>query len=48
MLRVCEKLVHILIDDEPEQGLENLQEVSIPPNILAQLSKLDQLNSDDS
>uniref|UniRef100_A0A8D0HKR6 Protein HGH1 C-terminal domain-containing protein n=1 Tax=Sphenodon punctatus TaxID=8508 RepID=A0A8D0HKR6_SPHPU len=38
----CEKLIQVLIVDEPEAGLENLLEVEIPPEVQERLQRLDQ------
>jgi hypothetical protein len=38
----CEKLVNILISDEPEPGLENLHEVVIPDSLSQKFSQFDQ------
>ncbi|KAM3838559.1 protein HGH1 homolog [Vipera latastei] len=38
----CEKLIQVLIGDEPEAGMENLLEVKIPPEVEQQLQRLDQ------
>ena len=35
----CENLVHILIADEPEPGMENLHEVEIPQEFTAVAEK---------
>ncbi|XP_069588208.1 protein HGH1 homolog [Ranitomeya imitator] len=40
--RSCEKVIQILIGDEPESGLENLLEVSVPPEVEKQLKRLDE------
>ncbi|XP_062271864.1 protein HGH1 homolog [Scomber scombrus] len=37
----CEKLVQVLIGDEPEQGMENLMEVDIPDDVVDKLKKAD-------
>ncbi|KAI3369298.1 hypothetical protein L3Q82_007551 [Scortum barcoo] len=37
----CEKLVQVLIGDEPEQGMENLMEVEIPENVEEKLKEAD-------
>nr|XP_020466837.1 protein HGH1 homolog [Monopterus albus] len=37
----CEKLVQVLIGDEPEQGMENLMEVEIPEDVEEKLKKAD-------
>ncbi|KAG9472924.1 hypothetical protein GDO78_016088 [Eleutherodactylus coqui] len=39
--RACEKVIQILIGDEPESGLENLLEVKVPSDVEEQLKKLD-------
>ncbi|XP_029008003.1 protein HGH1 homolog isoform X1 [Betta splendens] len=37
----CEKLVQVLIGDEPEQGMENLMEVEIPEDVEQKLQEAD-------
>ncbi|KAM7421988.1 hypothetical protein PAMA_010189 [Pampus argenteus] len=37
----CEKLVQVLIGDEPEQGMENLMEVEIPEDVEEKLKAAD-------
>ncbi|KAL7408174.1 hypothetical protein ABVT39_019392 [Epinephelus coioides] len=37
----CEKLVQVLIGDEPEQGMENLMEVEIPDDVEEKLKEAD-------
>ncbi|XP_019716056.1 protein HGH1 homolog [Hippocampus comes] len=37
----CEKLVEVLIGDEPEQGMENLLEVNIPDDVQEKLKEAD-------
>ncbi|XP_029358146.1 protein HGH1 homolog [Echeneis naucrates] len=37
----CEKLVQVLIGDEPEQGMENLMEVEIPDDVEEKLKAAD-------
>ncbi|TDH13640.1 hypothetical protein EPR50_G00035120 [Perca flavescens] len=37
----CEKLVEVLIGDEPEQGMENLLEVEIPEDVEVKLKEAD-------
>ncbi|XP_044024137.1 protein HGH1 homolog [Siniperca chuatsi] len=37
----CEKLVQVLIGDEPEQGMENLMEVEIPEDVEEKLKEAD-------
>ncbi|XP_054473202.1 protein HGH1 homolog [Anoplopoma fimbria] len=37
----CEKLVQVLIGDEPEQGMENLMEVEIPEDVEGKLKEAD-------
>ncbi|KAE8600056.1 hypothetical protein XENTR_v10017454 [Xenopus tropicalis] len=39
--RACEKLIQMLIGEEPEAGLENLLEVTVPPDLEETLSRLD-------
>lgn len=41
-LAACEKLVQVLIGDEPEPGMENLLEVEIPADLEEKLQRLDQ------
>uniref|UniRef100_A0A452SV05 Protein HGH1 homolog n=1 Tax=Ursus americanus TaxID=9643 RepID=A0A452SV05_URSAM len=38
----CEKLIQVLIGDEPEPGMENLLEVQVPEDVERQLQQLDQ------
>lgn len=38
----CEKLIQVLIGDEPEVGMENLLEVQVPEDVERQLQELDQ------
>uniref|UniRef100_A0A2K5EHM2 Protein HGH1 homolog n=1 Tax=Aotus nancymaae TaxID=37293 RepID=A0A2K5EHM2_AOTNA len=38
----CEKLIQVLIGDEPECGMENLLEVQVPEDVEQQLQQLDQ------
>ncbi|XP_053100915.1 protein HGH1 homolog [Hemicordylus capensis] len=42
VLAACEKLIQVLIGDEPAAGMENLLEVEIPAEVEAQLQRLDQ------
>ncbi|XP_025029741.1 protein HGH1 homolog [Python bivittatus] len=37
----CEKVIQVLIGDEPEAGMENLLEVKIPAEVEQQLQRLD-------
>lgn len=37
----CEKLIQVLIGDEPEHGMENLLEVQVPEDVERQLQQLD-------
>ncbi|XP_011905579.1 PREDICTED: protein HGH1 homolog isoform X2 [Cercocebus atys] len=37
----CEKLIQVLIGDEPEPGMENLLEVQVPEDVEQQLQQLD-------
>ncbi|KAM5313929.1 LOW QUALITY PROTEIN: protein HGH1 homolog [Glossophaga mutica] len=37
----CEKLIQVLIGDEPERGMENLLEVQVPEDVECQLQRLD-------
>ncbi|XP_048214963.1 protein HGH1 homolog [Perognathus longimembris pacificus] len=39
----CEKLIQVLIGDEPERGMENLLEVQVPEDVEQRLQQLDQL-----
>ncbi|XP_068789713.1 protein HGH1 homolog [Struthio camelus] len=41
VLSACEKLIQVLIGDEPGPGMENLLEVSIPEDVEQQLQRLD-------
>ncbi|NXF41670.1 HGH1 protein, partial [Nyctibius bracteatus] len=41
VLAACEKVVQVLIGDEPGPGLENLLEVEIPEEVERQLQRLD-------
>lgn len=41
VLEACEKLIQVLIGDEPEPGLENLLEVEIPADIEQKLRRVD-------
>ncbi|NXQ22776.1 HGH1 protein, partial [Peucedramus taeniatus] len=41
VLRTCEKLIQVLIGDEPEPGMENLLEVTIPEELEKRLRDLD-------
>ncbi|XP_015273986.1 PREDICTED: protein HGH1 homolog [Gekko japonicus] len=41
VLAACEKLIQVLIGDEPEPGMENLLEVEIPAEVEEQLQRLD-------
>uniref|UniRef100_A0A670IW19 Protein HGH1 homolog n=2 Tax=Podarcis muralis TaxID=64176 RepID=A0A670IW19_PODMU len=41
VLAACEKLIQVLIGDEPEAGMENLLEVEIPAEVEEQLQRLD-------
>ncbi|KAM4689949.1 protein HGH1 homolog [Rhinophrynus dorsalis] len=40
--RACEKLIQVLISDEPEPRFENLLEVTVPPELEEQLRRLDE------
>ncbi|OCT77366.1 hypothetical protein XELAEV_18032567mg [Xenopus laevis] len=40
--RACEKLIQVLIGDEPEAGLENLMEVTVPPDLEETFTRVDQ------
>ncbi|CAK6439028.1 unnamed protein product [Pipistrellus nathusii] len=37
----CEKLIQVLIGDEPQRGMENLLEVQVPEDVERQLQELD-------
>ncbi|NXY82196.1 HGH1 protein, partial [Alcedo cyanopectus] len=41
VLRACEKLIQVLIGDEPGPGLENLLQVTVPEELEQQLQRLD-------
>ncbi|KAM9278851.1 protein HGH1 homolog [Cariama cristata] len=41
VLTACEKLIQVLIGDEPGPGMENLLEVNIPEEVEQQLQRLD-------
>ncbi|NXH67683.1 HGH1 protein, partial [Hydrobates tethys] len=41
VLAACEKLIQVLIGDEPGPGMENLLEVNIPEEVEQQLQRLD-------
>ncbi|XP_063041797.1 protein HGH1 homolog [Engraulis encrasicolus] len=41
VVAACEKLVQVLIGDEPEGGMENLMEVDIPEDVQQKLKDLD-------
>ncbi|XP_030645037.1 protein HGH1 homolog [Chanos chanos] len=41
VISACEKLVQVLIGDEPEAGMENLMEVEIPADVEQKLKDLD-------
>ncbi|XP_056336447.1 protein HGH1 homolog [Danio aesculapii] len=41
VISACEKLVQVLIGDEPEVGMENLMEVEIPKDMEEKLQELD-------
>ena len=40
-LAICEKLVHFLISDEPEQGLEDLDKVMVPEHLSKKFYEFD-------
>ncbi|XP_069847718.1 protein HGH1 homolog [Dipodomys merriami] len=42
----CEKLIQVLIGDEPESGMENLLEVQVPEDVERRLQQLDQLEQE--
>ncbi|XP_070572137.1 protein HGH1 homolog [Ptychodera flava] len=39
---VCHKLISLLISDEPEEGMENLNEVEIPEDVQRELTQADE------
>ncbi|NXM13098.1 HGH1 protein, partial [Ploceus nigricollis] len=41
VLSTCQKLIQVLIGDEPEAGMENLLEVTIPQEVEQRLRDLD-------
>ncbi|NXS45101.1 HGH1 protein, partial [Balaeniceps rex] len=41
VLAACEKLIQVLIGDEPGLGMENLLEVKVPEEVEQQLQRLD-------
>ncbi|NXI57639.1 HGH1 protein, partial [Chloroceryle aenea] len=41
VLMACEKLIQVLIGDEPGPGLENLLEVKVPEELEQELQRLD-------
>ncbi|XP_073678309.1 protein HGH1 homolog [Garra rufa] len=41
VISACEKLVQVLIGDEPEAGMENLMEVEIPNDVEEKLKEMD-------
>ncbi|XDV33793.1 hypothetical protein PO909_004069 [Leuciscus waleckii] len=41
VISACEKLVQVLIGDEPEEGMENLMEVEIPKDVEEKLIEMD-------
>ncbi|NXX16378.1 HGH1 protein, partial [Podargus strigoides] len=41
VLAACEKLIQVLIGDEPGPGMENLLEVTVPEEVEQQLQRLD-------
>ncbi|XP_075067599.1 LOW QUALITY PROTEIN: protein HGH1 homolog [Mixophyes fleayi] len=40
--RACEKVIQVLIGDEPAPGMENLLEVTVPPEVEEKLKQLDE------
>ncbi|NWQ97431.1 HGH1 protein, partial [Burhinus bistriatus] len=42
VLAACEKLIQVLIGDEPGPGMENLLEVTVPEEVEQQLQRWDQ------
>ncbi|NXD04318.1 HGH1 protein, partial [Certhia familiaris] len=47
VLRTCEKVIQVVIGDEPEEGLENLLEVTIPEEVERQLRDRDRLEEEE-
>ncbi|NXU25714.1 HGH1 protein, partial [Thalassarche chlororhynchos] len=41
VLAACEKLIQVLIGDEPGPGMENLLEVNVPEEVEQELQRLD-------
>ncbi|NWU90113.1 HGH1 protein, partial [Upupa epops] len=41
VLAACEKLIQVLIGDEPGPGMENLLEVDVPEELERELQRLD-------
>uniref|UniRef100_A0A8C9LDE7 Protein HGH1 C-terminal domain-containing protein n=1 Tax=Pavo cristatus TaxID=9049 RepID=A0A8C9LDE7_PAVCR len=41
VLSACEKLIQVLIGDEPEPGMENLLEVNVPEEVEERLRRWD-------
>ncbi|NXM53605.1 HGH1 protein, partial [Illadopsis cleaveri] len=41
VLNTCEKLIQVLIGDEPQEGMENLLEVTIPEEVEKRLRDMD-------
>ncbi|KAF1395736.1 hypothetical protein FQV22_0003787, partial [Spheniscus magellanicus] len=41
VLAACEKLIQVLIGDEPGPGMENLLEVDVPEEVEQELQRLD-------
>lgn len=41
VLTACERVIHVLIGDEPEEGMENLMEVEIPAEVEERLRRWD-------
>ncbi|NWX25023.1 HGH1 protein, partial [Aegotheles bennettii] len=42
VLAACEKLIQVLIGEEPGPGMENLLEVKVPEEVERELQRLDQ------
>ncbi|NWH42516.1 HGH1 protein, partial [Chloropsis hardwickii] len=47
VLGACQKLIQVLIGDEPEAGMENLLEVTIPPEVERRLRDMDRLEEEE-
>lgn len=42
----CEKLIHLLIADEPEDGMDNFHEIAVPENLSEKFYDYDQKELD--